>query len=331
MARDIYEKTMALADAQGAIKALAGIEVTVFEAGTTDLATIFQNRTGATQGPTPATGAVGGPNPFVTGPSGAVEFWADGPAEFDVKLHDTQVPVRVADRTKGWNAVPADTGSIPTSQLEEDGSLGLGHMSDEIFRQFIQIGEVIDWWRPATTVPVPTGFEICDGRQILEANHDFPVAGNVNVPDLRNVFILGADASKSNGTGAASNDLATGGPGVGGSGGSQVHTLTAAQSGMPTHGHGHTLGTGTESADHTHGYSHSSSTAGANLNQGTGAFMGTFAFAGAVAQSTGGRSAAHTHGITGGISNATGVSASSAHNNMPRFVGLLKLIKVRHA
>ena len=117
MPRDIYEKTIALPDATGVIKALQGVELTVYLAGTTTLATIYQRRTGVTQGPAPETGATGGPNPFITSISGAVEFWAEGPIEYDVKYRDTLVPARITERTRGWNAMPVGDASIPASML----------------------------------------------------------------------------------------------------------------------------------------------------------------------------------------------------------------------
>ena len=148
-----------------------------------------------------------------------------------------------------------------------------------------------------------------------------------NIPDSRGRVTVGTD-NMGTAQGAAGR-LPNSPNGRGNVGGEERHLLTSGESGVAVHGHGHNLGTDTESADHTHSYSHSSSTAGANLNQGTGGFMGTFAYAGALGQNTGGRSAAHTHAITGGVSNSTAASAASAHNTMQPYVVKNKIIRVR--
>lgn len=322
MARDVFQMTIADPDnaANDELLAMEGVQVTVFARGTTNPVSLYQRPTGVTQGPTPETGAAGGPNPFTTGATGDVEFWCDAPAELDIFIHDTIVPARVPDRTYGWNAFPAAGQSVPSSIIRPDGGLGLGACGADITRQFIQIGQVIDWWRPANTppVPIPAGFEICDGHQVLAANHAFPgVAGDINVPDLRNMFILGATTAKADGAGAGGTDVATDAPGIRGTGGSQAHVLTPAQTAMKAHDHGGA--TGADRADHvhsTHGHTPPATIDGGSAYNVSGAVE-----AGA---NTSGRSNVHDHIIP-----STADANGAAHNNMPKFVGLLKLIKVR--
>src|SRR3954465_12199973 len=102
MARDCYETTIALPDAAAgyALKPLSAVKVSVVPRGAVDVAgslvDIFPADTGASKGPDPKTGA-SGTNPFTTSVSGAVRFWAEGPAEYDLVFEDTQVPARIAD------------------------------------------------------------------------------------------------------------------------------------------------------------------------------------------------------------------------------------------
>lgn len=130
MPRDVYQRVAALRDSTtGFLQALAGIKVSVFLPGTTTLATIYQASTGTTQGPIPSSGASGGPNPFNTGVSGAIEFFADSPAEYDVKIEDTIVPARITTVTYRWPAQSTADNSIPAAKLV-DLSIPAGKIAD---------------------------------------------------------------------------------------------------------------------------------------------------------------------------------------------------------
>ena len=365
MARDVFRMTVSqpvLEPDLGltVLRPLAGIRVSAFRRGTTTTVTVFQRATGATEGPTPESGATGGPNPFVTGPTGDVEFWAEGPIELDVFIEDTQGPARIATRTFGWNAMPAGVGSIPTSAIAADASLGIGVMGPSVVRQLHQIGEVIDWWRPADTVPIPAGFEICDGRSIPAGQHSFPgIAGAINVPDLRNMFILGADPTKVIGTGiTGGGNTAADGPGVAGTGGSNAPKNFAHSHGVPVSNHQHHVAIPNHwhpaGALSTGGHSHW--TGNANRDAGTRDWGGS---------GEGVAFTAHAHGtnevgnigvygntdwaaqdisVWAGVNN---VSLNTATNSTtwnadpgnaaqtvdmkPRFYGLIKLMKVRYA
>lgn len=380
MARDVFRMTLTTPVTEPdlalpVLEPLSGIQVSVYKRGSTlasDLVQVFQRPTGTAEGPTPETGATGGPNPFTTGTTGHVEFWCNGPAELDVVIHDTQAPSRIPDRTFGWNVMPAAAGSLPTSALAQDGGLTLAALAADVKRQMCPVGQVIDWWRPADTVPLPPGFVICDGSSIAEGQHDFPVAGAINVPDLRNMFILGADATKARAQGANLGNAPTDAPGLAGTGGSMTHQLTATESGVPVHAHADTfavanagaINTGTESADHSHAISVAAAAPNAghpyaptsnygwsgemlNYLSGSGWKMAQVPDAGGISYanlthshsaSAGGRSAAHYHqlpahghGLNGTVTNNAAANAAAAHNNTPRFIGLLKLMKVRYA
>ena len=362
MARDVFQMTLSQPDAvTGLMKALSGIKITVYKRGTTDLATIYQRPTGATQGPTPEAAATGGPNPFATGPSGSAEFWCDGPVEYDITIEDGTRPPRIPDRlgsaALGWNAFAAAPGSVPTSILSKDAGLTLATLAPEIIRQVAQIGEVIDWWRPVDTVPVPGGWEICDGHQIPAGSHEFPgVAGAINVPDLRNRMILGADPTKAQGTGANQGNAPTDAPAVAGTGGSNTAKDLSHGHGVPgiahlhagvdhlhgvgslytgTHGHGTT-------AAYTSGHNRVWSPGGGGYEAG--------AFANSVSQlygsidavgniGIGGTTGAADRALTTGANdrslnsatNSTTWTADPGNDYRPRFFGLLKIMKVRRA
>jgi len=102
------------------------------------------------------------------------------------------------------------------------------------------IGTVVPWFRPANTVPIPTGWAPCDGSVI--AVHNFPgIGGSVTLPDMRNAFVLGADATLAFATAAAvvssgNINIAAGAPGEGASGGANTIVQTEAQ--LAAHSHG---------------------------------------------------------------------------------------------
>lgn len=57
----------------------------------------------------------------------------------------------------------------------------------------VPLGTVIAWWRPASTIEIPDGWVPCDGRQVEQGDHSFPISSAIVLPDLRNKFVLGAD------------------------------------------------------------------------------------------------------------------------------------------
>ena len=351
MARDVFHMTLSNTDPNDALFALEGIQVSVFRRGTSESVTIYQRPTGATQGPTPEAGATGGPNPFFTGPSGSVEFWVDGPAEIDVSIHDTIAPSRVADRTFGWNAVAVGVGSIPTATLAPDGGLAIAMMGADVLRQMHAIGEVIDWWRPAISVPTPSGFEVCDGRQIPAGQHDFPGLGAsaINLPDLRNMFILGADPAKAQAAGAGQGNAATDGPGIAGTGGSNAGKSFAHGHGVPGVDHQHYVPTPDHlhhvgslyTGDHAHGGPESITGPYHRAGDSNVTLSRPWGIHGSGAVGIGGMTGASDRGL-GAWSGASDRLLHTATNSTtwtqdpgadmrPRFIGLLKLMKVRRA
>lgn len=358
MARDYYETTIALPDATaaGVMKPLAGVKVSVVPRGASDVAgsvvDIFPADTGVTKGPDPKAGATG-TNPFTTGASGAVRFWAEGPIEYDIVFEDTITPARIADRI-GWNATPAKAGSFSTAMLVPDAGIKQAHLAPEVVNNEVPIGAVLEWWRPSTAVPLPPGFVVCDGSSV--SSHDFPgVSGSVTTPDLRNVFILGADSAKADGTGAGGTDATADAPGIRGSGGTHQQGLTVAQ--LPAHSHGGATGAGTTSTNTPPGHNHSGGTAGMNQNAVHGHTHGRWAqniqhpqgggnlnvmYAGEGTYATSDVNIDHAHSFTTNSENQSLAHAHSVpalaispdgggglHNNMPKWVGLLRIMKVK--
>lgn len=346
MAREIFQRTMSQAAANGVLSALAGVEISVYNGGTYGganpvLANIYQARTGNAQGPAPEAAAGGGPNPFTTGVSGAVEFWLEA-GLYDVHIRDTQVPARIAERTIQWNAVAAVAGGIPGSWISRPaGDNGLDHtaFSDMAMRQITPIGTVISWWRPSSAFAIPSGWEICDGRTLAAAAHDFGGGVAITLPDLRNQFVLGAaidaadvargvvaqgNITKNDGTAASTDGTGAvqGGsgnaPGIRGVGGAQSHALTAAQSGVNSNGTTNVTGNHSHSLELTNNYT---TQPGNTQPLGVEAPLvswysmppGSIQYAGD-----------HSHSF-----NAR--NADAAHNNTPAYVGLLFLMKARRA
>lgn len=91
------------------------------------------------------------------------------------------------------------------------------------------IGAVIMWWRPNSSILVPTGWVVATGQTLSADNHDFPTGGTITLPDLRNKFILGA-AESGTGSGVATP------PSIGLSGGSHTVNLTHSH-GVNSHTH----------------------------------------------------------------------------------------------
>lgn len=136
MPRDFYEATLGAPDLAGNYKIFSGIRVSVFLRGTTTPVNIYPRETGITLGPSPEAGATAGPNPFITGPTGSVQFWADL-GRCDILVEDTVAPPRIAPRTIQWNAKAMD--EIPGTSLADlavgsaklaDLAVGAGKLAD---------------------------------------------------------------------------------------------------------------------------------------------------------------------------------------------------------
>jgi hypothetical protein len=319
MARDHHNDVVGLAEndaqAKPVYRPLSNIQVSVYLPGTTTLTTIYQARTGASQKS----------NPFTTVAGGVVEFWAEY-GEYDIKFHDLNVPARIGDKTIGWNAINAGTGATPSNKIAADGGLPWTALDGVAVRQAVPIGAVIEWWRPASTVPVPAGYAICDGQSVGSAAHDFGTGGTVVLPDLRNVFILGANSSNADGSAGTTTPGAANAPGIRGTGGAHqksfqhIHTVSA---------HSHGAATGTAGA-HTHSVVVTGNTGGAvGSADGIGLAGGLAPHHHAITMGGAAASAgAHAH-VIGSESPSTTSALSATEDIRPVYVGLLRIMKIK--
>lgn len=114
------------------------------------------------------------------------------------------------------------------------------------------LGEVIDWWRPTGAMPIPTDWIPCDGRFLGPTEHNFAGGGTIQVPDLRNRFVLGA-ATGGTGTGPTTP------PSIGQVGGSNEANLS----------HTHTVPHSHTGGSHTHAVNPHSHTVDAHVHVNT--------------------------------------------------------------
>jgi hypothetical protein len=170
----------------------------------------------------------------------------------------------------------------------------------------------------------PPGFVICDGQAVLQANHDFGAIGTINVPDLRNQFVVGADIAKADGTAGTTGAA----PGIRGAAGG--HSVN-----VPAHYHGK----GNLSASGG-SHQHTADFVGYDRVNKSGS-DGTMGFWPSGAPLVGVdwiqvKSNSHSHpssefsgsvGATGGVNGDAAISL----DNRPAHVGLLKIIKVKRS
>ena len=378
--RDVFFMTLSNAllidmptgpDYKDMLQTMEDIEVHVIERGspvppaTPTYVKIFQSGDLAqmAEGPTSTSGAkipdTATNNPFRTGPSGNIEFWAEGPKEIDVFIHDT-IPSpqnRIVDRKFGWNATAVGPESLPTSMLVKDAGLTLQRLAPDVMRQFAPIGTVIDWWRPSSAVAVPPGYVICDGQQVLAADHEFPAphAGtNINVPDLRNTFILGADPTKAHAAGAGQGNPPVNAPGIAGTGGSNAAKDLRHGHGVPGVDHVHWVGVPDHlhtagplyTGDHAHGGPEAIGGLFHNNNDSAVTLARPWGIHAVGNVGIGGTTGASDRGLavnSGGSDRWLGTATNSTTwtndpgsggqivDIRPKFVGLLKLMKVRRS
>jgi hypothetical protein len=158
-------------------------------------------------------------------------------------------------------------GTIDLGAKGAAGSLTLEELGADIIRQLLPIGAVIDWYRPASSVAVPTGFVICDGATTLTtAQHDFGHGSSFTVPDLRHKFIVGARADSDGTAGTAGSNLGTQAPGIRGEGG--TNALRDISHSHSVASHYHYLGTLAVSTNGSHSHTSSTGSAGSHNHGG---------------------------------------------------------------
>lgn len=136
---------------------------------------------------------------------------------------------------------PADGAVVPVASSNSK----LDSAFRPIFTGDVGLGDVIDYWLPpGAPFAVPTGYALCDGSVIPSGSHDLG-AYDLNLPDLRDKFIAGADPSAPYGQDSVATDSPLGAPGVGGG----VATHLGGYTGLL---HDHTVPAHTHVATHRH-------------------------------------------------------------------------------
>jgi hypothetical protein len=70
---------------------------------------------------------------------------------------------------------------------------------DGLVQNDVPLGTVVAWFRPTSAIAVPDGWSICDGSSLSSDNHSWGTGTTIQLPDLRNKFVLGADSTKTDG------------------------------------------------------------------------------------------------------------------------------------
>lgn len=230
------------------------------------------------------------------------------------------------------NAVTTDKiqdGTILAADLA-DGIIGASKIDPTLFQTVAPIGMIVPFFRPNTSFVVPTGWAICDGSVLGEVDHDWTGAGNVSLPDLRNKFVLGAALSGTGaGTGTPPAENAVGGN----HNRSFNHSHTVAGHSHTVAAHNHSLSSGG-----LHNHSGFTGTASGDDDTMVNITGGTNGMPDHGHNHFIGNDGAHDHGgTTGNTSPATNsvlltTDATAVGGDLrPAFVGLLYIIKVRHA
>jgi hypothetical protein len=202
MVREFYENIAYVRDIDGIMMPLPGIRASVFLRDTTTFATIYQRLDGTAQGPSPEAAAVGGPNPFITGFNGSIQFWAEN-GKYDIKLEDTQAPVRFSTKTLQWDAIPLDDVNAPvtTERLPDNTVATADFASDAVTLNSIldsTIENLLSKWH---SISLHTGQVASDWRAILGhrlyASYLGVISGGAPVDGWRPIKINPSDLSVS--------------------------------------------------------------------------------------------------------------------------------------
>jgi hypothetical protein len=111
---------------------------------------------------------------------------------------------------------------------------------DTLLGGVMPLKAMFPYWIDGPNEALPSGYAYCTGQTLNSTQQDINPGGNYTVPDMRNVFVLGADPAKATGQGPvavgdANIDNPAGSPGAKATGGSNQHVTTLAQ--MPQHNH----------------------------------------------------------------------------------------------
>lgn len=173
---------------------------------------------------------------------------------------------------------------------------------------------------------MPESYAVCDGTVLNSTQQDINPGGNYTVPDLRNIFLIGADLTKAAGNTGSTTNSAAGAPGPKGTGGQHAKTLVTAE--LPSHSHtgtvnsagGHTHAGSTADSGGSHTHTATTTTAGAHSHSSsTTSTVAGHTHAGSSTAAAGSHSHSvtdpgHTHSVTAWDAAINGPTASGAIN-----------------
>ncbi|MCK4659005.1 MAG: hypothetical protein KAV82_05735 [Phycisphaerae bacterium] len=202
-------------------------------------------------------------------------------------------------------------------------STGYAYQAFSVKQGSVPIGTVLDWWRPNDTYPVPEGFQICDGSRIDDPDSPWFVEeeeDRVHVPNLFEKFVRGVT------------DPAN----IGQAGGS----ATAIHTHSIDHNHPSATAAAESEGGHQHQWSTSSTDVPQNIYDGAGTRWSSVQW---VEKGSGGdwtgvvwgsagplythNDGAHVHDVD--LPDYTGDSGPASPDNIPPYVGLLKIMRIK--
>lgn len=171
--RDVFQKVIADRADDNALIALSNVEITVANGGTwgtggQTLNSPYQDPTSGARGPAPTSDATSGPNPFITGPSGLVEFWM--PAGFyDIHIRDLNPGgARIPERTIQWNAAPMQDRAVPSGKISQ---LSKSDLQSIVQQMLWDTGDVKETAKAVAAGSEPAGWLLCDGRAVSRSTY----------------------------------------------------------------------------------------------------------------------------------------------------------------
>lgn len=219
---------------------------------------------------------------------------------------------------QNWDTLDAILGAPSSGQWPPTEGRGGGIYAEvkRIKDSAIPLGAIFPWFRASASIPLPSKFAVCDGSTLTPAQHDWGTGANVVLPDLRNAFIMGADIYGKEG------------PTEGQTGGSNRHILNLPQ--MPAHKHALSGHTGWSPGVFTWYYQKGG---GPGVTEQTyptyvDGFKVDYIGSPSSHHSTGGGGwgyGQHRHNLT-----IASQGSDEPHENRPRYVGLIYIIKVKH-
>lgn len=251
MSRQAYAEVWTFADPiTEFLKPAKNTEVHVYLAGTSNLATIYEQREGGSPGA----------NPFISQENGLILFWANT-GDYDIKFHDTTIPARFGDYIVGWQSSPVNveiegkelsnlgeyiewvqessgawlakikSGSIGKDRLKSALELPLSMLEPNVQQSLFSSGDI----KPTARSSAPTGWLLCNGASKLQSEFASLFAaigtafGSVDgthftLPDLQGRTPIGAGS----GSGLTVRT-------IGSKVGEETHQMSEAE--MPSHRH----------------------------------------------------------------------------------------------